>query len=355
MTFRSFRRSLFGWGLFLLGCLSLSPNAFAAGAAEPVTVTLTAEEERLLRELLVRIEDKDLAKRVGAANAIGGLANGRTVPPRGSVGKASPRTIAALAKGLQDPEASMRMASAYALSHFLKHAKHAAPPLIRSLLRDKDARVRCAAADALGQIGQHNHDLQQAVDALTRALGDRTAVCISALRALAGFHAGAGSAVPRILTCASDPDPRIRDEAVRALGWIDPRAKECIDVFKKTLADDATRRSAARGLGKSGAARECTPLLLEALRAELRVRNGGECMDIAYALGEAGLASSEIVPALIGLLGHRSGSTRLSAANALGKIGADAKDAIPALEKLAKDEIPGVAKEAEEALSKIKG
>jgi len=115
MTFRSFRRSLFGWGLFLLGCLSLSPNAFAAGAAEPVTVTLTAEEERLLRELLVRIEDKDLAKRVGAANAIGGLANGRTVPPRGSVGKASPRTIAALAKGLQDPEASMRMASAYAL------------------------------------------------------------------------------------------------------------------------------------------------------------------------------------------------------------------------------------------------
>jgi HEAT repeat protein len=250
----------------------------------------------------------------------------------------------------------MRITTAHALSQFLKHGKEAAPPLIRALLGDKDGVVRSTAAEALGQLGRYDPDIPGAVAALTKALGDAAGVRSSVLHGLAGFRSGAQSAVPKILPFASHADPRTREEAVTALMWIDPGAKACIEVFKKALADDAARRSAARGLGKGGAAHECVPLLLDALKAELRGRNGGECYDMAYALGEAGAVTPEVVPALINLLDHVSGSTRLNAAEALGKIGAQAKEAIPALEKLLKDTRGEVCKEAaEHALSKIKG
>jgi len=168
------------------------------------------------------------------------------------------------------------------------------------------------------------------------------------------FRGEAKSAVPRILLFVSHADPRTRYDAVRALAWIDPGAKACIEVFKKGLADDVVRRPSAEGLYYGGAARECVPLLLEALKAELRLKNGGGCSEIADALGVAGTASPEVVPALVGLLEHQSVDTRRSAAKALGKIGAEAKDAIPVLEKLRENKEDKAAGHAEEALSKIK-
>ncbi|HAK93470.1 MAG TPA: hypothetical protein DCM87_00260 [Planctomycetes bacterium] len=332
----------------LMVALLLAPYVLAAPAAVPPDVPKTPAVEEAVTQWLRGIQDKDPRKRAQSAGRIGQLAQ-----ERGRLGDATPKAIAALAKATRDPDPCVRSPAVWALGKFLYDAKEAGKPLVRAL-NDKDANVRSNAACMLGQLGARNPEIPGAIAALTRALDNASGMRLDALRALQEFRAGAKSAVPRILLFVSHADPRTRHDAVRALAWIDPGAKACIEVFKKGLADDVVRRPSAEGLYYGGAARDCVPLLIEALKAELCLKNGGECADIAGALGEAGTASPEIVPALIGLLGHRSGSTRLSAAKALGKIGAEAKEAIPALEKLAKDEIPGVAKEAEEALAKIK-
>jgi HEAT repeat protein len=73
------------------------------------------------------------------------------------------------------------------------------------------------------------------------------------------------------------------------------------------------------------------------------------------ALGNAGAADPQVVPALIGAVKDRDSRVRGAAVLALLKIGPAAREAIPVLREAQKDKSPQVGAYAAKALEKIEG
>jgi HEAT repeat protein len=196
----------------------------------------------------------------------------------------------------------------------------AVPPLLRAL-RDPDEEVRANAAEALHTPG--HHDSKSSVSALTMALGDPAAgVRSCAAQTVGDFGAAAESAVPDLIRLLADTDEDVRMFAVSSLGSIGheigPRAQTVAPALCKMLADPA-----------------------ESVRWEA-----------ADALGCLG---PHAIPALIRTLGDPAADVRRQAATTLGQIGPSAKAAVPSLQKMLRDNSPGVRTEAAEAIKKIRG
>jgi len=190
----------------------------------------------------------------------------------------------------------------------------AVPALIQAL-GDRDLYVRCAAVEALGELG----DLQ-AVPALIQALGDRD-LYVRRVAAEALGKLGDPQAVPVLIQALGDWNEAVRRAAAEALGKLgDPQA---VPVLIQALGDRYTdvRRAAAEALGELGDP-QAVPALIQAL--------GDRYTDVrraaAEALGELG--DPQAVPALIKALGDSDRRARESACEALAKI------SIPAVPKL---------------------
>jgi HEAT repeat protein len=225
---------------------------------------------------------------------------------------------------LDDPDPDVREEAARALGRI--QAAEGVDPLIQRL-RDPNSTIRSEAAYALGQIGD-----ARAVPALVEGLSSPTpeiqAACAHALEVIRKPRSrSAGAArvlrtlkdpdgdllVSEIMQRLDDPDPNVRDAAVRALGRLRLAGEEhakAVDVLMTHLRDAASRirSESALALGDLGDVR-AIPALVDCL-ADPSVEVQDAC---ARALGDIG--SGEAVRHLMALI-HEGRPERIVAAGA---------------------------------------
>jgi len=253
-------------------------------------------------------------------------------------------------------------------------------------LSDADPEVRRGAAFALGKIGGEGGSAA-AVDALTRALGDRDAAVRDfaasglgdVLTALgdggAAYWAAAGPALRAALK--DDKEPRVRRSAAYALGAFGPAAEPARDDLIAAAGDSSpiVRQNAAWALGRLG--KDAGEDGVAQLRNLLKDDEPLVRRDALHALGEVGnptahsavpamlktagaetdavvrKAAVEALAHLVGkedrenasdlypLLQDKDSETRFNAAFVLGIIGGkEAVEALPALVEALKDQDP---------------
>ncbi len=172
-------------------------------------------------------------------------------------------------------------------------------------LRDEDAEVRRAAADALGRM---KHPM--AIDALVIALDDLDGdVRRAAIYALGNFdHARVPA--PPIRRMLDNADAEIRSHAVRMLA--DLRDRPSVPAITRLLSDenDEVRTSALQALNELEAA-----VPEEALLRALTDRSTDLRESAANLAGERQIVG--VVPQLVKMLDDRSSGVRESAAHAL--------------------------------------
>ncbi len=149
---------------------------------------------------------------------------------------------------------------------------------------------------------------------------------------------------PALVAALSDPDPTLRDVAVRSVGKLAPDVPGAVPKLVELFPDVEAIRAVAQF---RGAAAEAVPRLTELLTHENpRVR-----LNAARTLGKIGEPSTPAVPALVGrMASDQDADVREHAAEALGDIGPAAAAAIPDLVKALADKAPNVRRDAVGAL-----
>lgn len=139
-----------------------------------------------------------------------------------AVGQMGPGALAALSGMLTHSDKYVRRNAVWAMSRLGVHAKPALAALCRGL-KDLDPRTASGAAQAIGNMGEAGAD---AIPALTEAMrGTNIVLCRLAGKALSQIGI---PAVPALVTHLQHADPFVRGEAALAIGWIGPAAKAAI-------------------------------------------------------------------------------------------------------------------------------
>lgn len=152
----------------------------------------------------------------------------------GSFGEDGSVAIPELSKALNDPDAAVRSAAAWALSQMGPAAAPAVPALAATL-RDENPGVRCLAAVALRSIGPR---ALPAVPDLTKVLNDPEAyVRAPAADALGSIGPPAKAAVRPLIerTAIAGDQAFVLRSVVTALGNIGPDAADAIPVLQQML------------------------------------------------------------------------------------------------------------------------
>jgi HEAT repeat protein len=210
--------------------------------------------------LIAGLRDPSASVRGNAAGALGGLGSGDGVE--------APDAIPLLVGLTKDSNATVRGAAAFALGHVGASAEDAVPALA-GLLQDPDPETRAYAVDSLKQAGEEivlalpsliealnavapvvrrsSAELialggarsKGAVDALVARLADPVAtVRVWSAYALRSIGPDAATAVPRLAQMVgSDPDPKARVEAARALAAFGALAGAAADALVAACAD----------------------------------------------------------------------------------------------------------------------
>jgi HEAT repeat protein len=166
--------------------------------------------------------------------------------------------------------------------------------------------------------------------------------------------------LPQVTAMVSNPDERIRREAVRSLARIGSR--DSLDAVKGAAADQsiAVRRTAVRVLGMFGDS-SVALFLLDIINGQgLRGKDEDQGVIESTCLALGDLRNKEYVPQLAELLGKgglfkkgRPDEIRAAACIALGNVGD--QSAVPVLEKAAKYPSVMVRNSAEKALRRLEG
>jgi HEAT repeat protein len=255
---------------------------------------------------------------------------------------------------LSDQRPAVRREAAFALGKFGVEAITYVPKLL-PLLSDKEASVREAAANAIGDIGPTTWD--RVVPALADALQkDRDAkVRRGAAIALGNYGERAMSACPALQQALRDNAPEVRQNAAWAigqLGHVETAGKpvqntafyagppaDAIDALGQALddKDGVVRRDVAAALGHLGAsARSALPALLQHFKkdSDALVRKTALTALVNVVGPEDKAAARELKEALH----DRDPEVVRAAALALGNIGGpDAAAAAPALRDALRD------------------
>ena len=139
-------------------------------------------------------------------------------------------------------------------------------------------------------------------DLLAAAAGNQNAQ--TRRKAVAALGYSGADALPHVLRLMSDPNPQIRDAAIRSVGAVGPAAKEALPALVKIVREENVnfRTAAISSLGKLGPeAKPAVPLLLECLK-------------------------------------DKDPNVRITAITALGLVPLDAKTALPVLDEAIKDD-----------------
>jgi len=190
---------------------------------------------RALKPLLSLLHDPDWSVRVAAIEALGAAAHPSMVEPLMA-------TIRDAEKAGHPSGAEVRAAAVAAL----QRAGPAAGALLRQSAVDRNPRLREAAIEALGGIGD-----PEAIPTLVAALGDdRSNVRQAAARALA--RARTPDSVTALIASLQHRDPLTRRSVIEALGEAgDARA---VDALSRVLCERErpVRDAAVRALGRIG-------------------------------------------------------------------------------------------------------
>jgi len=302
----------------------------------------------------------------------------------GRLGSAASGELASLLRALEDENADVREAAAFALCRLDLRTDKIVPPLVQALGRKAptgDESSGLNAAYALSKLGPPAvHALASelergktpsrdyaslalarigspAVNELVLLLDSQKPVETrrAAARTLATMGADANGAVPSLCSSLSDKDTEVRIYAARSLGYIGPGARAgtfgLASMAADTREDVRVRRSAALAIAGVGhAGRLETRLLLKVLADEHPdIRNAA-----ALAIGRLLRGSSEeaLAPPLAGLR-NESPRMRASAAQALGHSGSGFERVELALTGALTDEDQDVQRSARQALDRI--
>ncbi len=207
-------------------------------------------------------------------------------------------------------------------------------PLVDSLtqaLKDRDARVRCGAALALGQIRPVRAGIAQM---LTVGLNDPDREVKAAfLTAIGDLGPRARESVPAVRVMLEDSSPAVRRKAIEILAQSAPRDDRLADGLTARVNDQDSgvqRRAidALRSLGPLG--KRALPDVIAKLESkQLEVR-----LAAAEMIGSHGQAATTAVPALAALLDDPSPDLRMIIAQTLGQMGKAAQPALPKLSAL---------------------
>lgn len=260
-----------------------------------------------------------------------------------------------LKKAVADSDAKVREAAAYALGDLGKQSLAASrdpdlAPLLAKLLTDTDPMVRRSAAYGLGCLGS---DAMVAEPALKIALQDeRPEVRQNAVWALGQMGS---TTAPAVRTALSDGDPLVRRDAAAAMGQFEPTSvRPAIGELAGLCSDShmETRKAAVAAL-----VRVVSPEDTKVASAIQKVLNDDDeelKRNAAFALSNIG--GKEAAPAVFVLLDTlRRGNVdlRRQSAIALRNIGPDAAPAVPELIKVLRDPDGELRKSAAFALGGI--
>ena len=312
-------------------------------AAEPAPTPQAKEptyQGKTLGEWMIIAKNEDTAARADAALAIGNM------------GPTAEAAIPVLTDLLKDRFAGI---SQLAMEALIKIGRPAIPAL-KGMLKDENKSARHYAADCLLGISPNGPEATAAFETTMELLTDKDAVvrCWAA-DDLRGPQAKA--AIPALMECFKDKNGLVRCAAASALWRIssnEPEKKKGIAALVELATDkDAeVRHDAARVLGRIGP--EVIPILTELLSSK--------DWKIRYAVAEAfqNLVPQEndstAVPVLLGLFKDENALVRCAAASALWKIrrgSPEAKSAIPVLVELFSDKDAEVRQAAVLALGEI--
>ncbi len=298
-----------------LGTLSLMIVIVLCGV---VVCSRIIWESRDLDNVVVRdsartLRSRDRAERISAALDLGRFGSG-----------APEVAVPALIGGLKDPDADVRGAAAEALGRMVSDpiAALAAAKALSNSLRDGEPVVRIASASALGTLasakrsaGRPPLDPGLALAALAGLLGDRDAgVRSAALRALDLVGPEAGVAPPATLVAAlDDPSADNRAAAATAITSFKHGLDSLIPLILRSMEHEEPRRRA------------------EYRRALERVNSPA--------------ITAAIIPALTQALERPDPDVRYGAVSLLVVLGPDAEAAIPALIRTLTDSIDSDAAE----------
>lgn len=225
-----------------------------------------------------------------------------------------------------------RMSSRYgpvALNALSNISDPAAIPELIEALHDEDARIRRAAASAIGLVASfHRNALQDfapaAVSALNATIRDEDpSVRVKVIQTLGRFGELASESVPSLIEAMNNAE--MRNDAAHTLGEIGPSARSAWSTLVAWIGDPGARKSIIYALGRTGPAEHVLPVIKNALMDE---ETRGTA---ANALGDLGPAAEGAIDALIPLLGDPGEHVRWAAAVALGRIGPAAVSALPVL------------------------
>jgi HEAT repeat protein len=348
--------------LATLVCLALlAPCARAQGPSKEV------------QKLEKQLYDPDVDVRARAAWELG------QVGAAGSVGK--------LAGALEDRSPAVRANAAASLWRLAPASKTAIPAL-KKALKDRDGAVVGNAAGALRKLGVpmaelvpayrrllDSYDCDSAVIGLTGLADEAPPVELfdvawecsaerfsgsdaqgearDALRKLASRRDRV--LVPKMLETLEDLGSRDGSDLVNGLAALEPPVKEAVPLFVRLLdsGQGATRRAAARGLGRMGA----TALPAVPTLAEVLWRDPDQEMRLAAAesLGEIGPKGAKTsAPALAKAAKEdRWPKVRSASLTALGELGPAAKEAVPVLREALKDPDGFISLAARNALFRV--
>jgi HEAT repeat protein len=252
-----------------------------------------------------------------------------------------------LASLLQNKEAPVRCAAAWALGEAGEAAAPARDRLEHGLQGDVSPSVRAASAEALGALGPAE---RPAVATLFASLEDGSeTVRHAAAQALARLKAEPGD-VPRLVAALASSDPYVATFAAWTLGNMGGKAADAVPALAHALAREKTDAVVSAALARIGpAAAAAVPVLVEELRSEDPDRR----WRAARTLGRIGPASAVAVPLLTQALTDGNAAVRQHAARALGRIGPAAHSAAAALQRATGDADEAVRREARRALDQL--
>lgn len=256
-----------------------------------------------------------------------------------------PRVLSTLKRWLVDPDPDMRFEAARLAQAIGEEARTAIPELVECLRRDRGDARHEAAVWALIALGG---EAATAVAPLLAALDERvrwTAVdvigSISYRCRCCSIGAGDSSQVPALVRALDDPSEDVREESIRALGYIAADAREAAPALARIVLGGSgdLRWRAAQSLARMGQWSD------EAIAAVLRCidevdgakRPVSTLRDLLFALADSRPPPMKVLPILLRVLRNDDAWERKLALEVLVELLPSAVEALPVLEQASRD------------------
>ncbi|MEM1309285.1 MAG: HEAT repeat domain-containing protein [Cyanobacteria bacterium P01_H01_bin.153] len=232
-----------------------------------------------------------------------------------------------LITSLSDANSRVREDAAFALGQL----GQGNPSIFQALVdcfSDSSSDVRYRAARALGQIGRGDPNI---VQTLIKCLSDEnSSVRYQSATVLGELKSSDPNIVQPLIECLSDENSSVRYQSAVVLGQLDRGNQSSIQTLIECLSDDnsSIRENAAGALGEL---KNSDSTILQALIKCLKDNNSRVRENAVRALGKLRNSDPTILQALIKCLKDSEGTLRYLAADSLGRLGQSSPVVVQAL------------------------